>query len=139
MKPHVIKLIPTLFQLDLWIGESKDIFNDYGKRYGLKDFDISDNELSTIESAIDSPMKGHKLFVMKLQSFDRATITHELIHLLWHVGKNTGANINYKSQEWQALFVEYVFNEIIKFERNEKQHPKNNAQLVAEKTKSEKT
>jgi hypothetical protein len=118
MKLKTIKLLPTDFCVDVWIGGSiSTLAEAFSKRYGASieyyKEDMHINSLSTINSSDDSELKGHTRFVMILQKKNNQVIVHEVLHLLWHMNKRIGLEMSFESQEWQACMFDYVFSEII--------------------------
>lgn len=97
------------WKLDVFVGGGYKQLNEIFKtRYGLE-YDGNDNCVCSIESGIDSELKGHKRIVMRLQSFDTAIMVHELLHVLWHGSRWIGYEMKYDSQEWQACMIEYLY------------------------------
>lgn len=117
MKFKEIRLYPSEFTLDVFISKNpfklKDILR---KRYGATDdfiLSLKPNLAIRINSDKDSEMKGLVCFMLFLEDNKPSLVGHELIHTLWQFADLTGAEMNYHSQEWQAMFIEYVTNEIM--------------------------
>jgi len=114
MKLHkkIVDLHPfNEWKLDVFIGGNYKQLNEIFKaRYGVE-YDDTDNCVYSIESAMESELKGHKRIVMRLQSFDTAIMVHELLHVLWHGSKWIGYEMNFNSQEWQACMIEDLYNQ----------------------------
>jgi hypothetical protein len=114
-----IDLIPTLFELDVWICNDKEtLVKLFKEHYGASeeyysDF-ISENQVATIYSKSDSLFKGETRIVMNLTGKSINIIVHEVVHVVYHLSKLTGLSVNYKSQEWVAYMTEYIFNQITK-------------------------
>lgn len=118
MKLKTIKLLPTDFYLDVWVGGSvATLAKAFAKRYGASveyyKEDMGINSLSTINTTNESELKGHTRFVMILQRKNNKVIVHEILHLLWHMNKRIGLEMSFESQEWQACMFDYVYAEII--------------------------
>lgn len=114
-----IRLIPTLFYLDIWINwkNRKELSNAYSIRYGL-DYettynDITESECSTIESGTKSPLKGEKRIVLVISDFNVSTLVHEIVHIFYHLNKYCKLGNDNSNQEWIAYFQEYVYDEIM--------------------------
>jgi hypothetical protein len=108
----VVDLHPfSEWKLDVFIGGSDSQLNDIFKyRYGV-DYDGTENCVYTIDSDMQSELKGHTRIVMRVQSFDTSIMVHELLHVLWHASKCIGFEMNYGTQEWQACMFEYLFDQ----------------------------
>jgi hypothetical protein len=116
-----IRLYPTLFSVDVWIcTDLEELSKCFNIRYGAtSDYylgQLSPNQTMRIDSTDNSELNGLRTIVVNLQNYDNAVIIHEIIHVIWYLSKLTGIEINRKSQEWQAYFVEYLFTEITKSE-----------------------
>lgn len=64
----------------------------------------------TLASTEESELKGRTQIVVQLYSFDAGIIVHEMNHALWHYANNCGLEMNFDSQEWQTIQLEYLFN-----------------------------
>jgi hypothetical protein len=99
------------WKLDVFVGGTYDQLNEVFKaRYGVE-YDDTDNCVYSIESSMESELKGYKRIVMRLQSFDISVMVHELLHVLWHGSKWIGYEMKFESQEWQACMIEYLYTE----------------------------
>jgi hypothetical protein len=111
-----IKIQPTNWYLDVIICKDKHKIAQFmHKRYGAS-VEYYEDELftefvSTISSTYKSECNGRKRIVMVLYDMNRGILVHELVHVLWHFSKNSGVNMCYDSQEWQAILFEYLYNE----------------------------
>jgi hypothetical protein len=71
-------------------------------------------------ASYDKPQKGSqreglKTIIIKLDHLkNRGTIVHELTHALFHLSKYTSQEVTIESQEWVAMWMEKMFNEICK-------------------------
>ena len=70
-------------------------------------------------------MKGsdigeEKRVVVTLASKDIVTLVHELVHVLWHASSQIGFEMEWESQEWQALLFENLFIEAKNFKSYKK-------------------
>jgi len=114
-----IKLLPSLWILDVYVTKDiEKLSKIYQERYaicGCEADNSEENEVFSIESGKKTKLNGEKRIVLCLGSLkDKSILVHELIHVLWHYGKITGSKIIDESQEWQAIFVEWLYNEILK-------------------------
>lgn len=122
MRFKEIRLFPSVWKVDVILAEDstpEDIVKFMGKRYGIPEHlceaETIIDSVTSLTSSADSQLKGHKRILMVLQDVtDHATLVHELIHVMWHASKFIGLNMNPDSQEWQALFIEYLFTETLK-------------------------
>jgi predicted SprT family Zn-dependent metalloprotease len=58
-----------------------------------------------------------------MEDFDNKVIAHELIHVMWHFAEECNLEMNYNSQEWQAILFEYLFTQC-QFDNSFTQLPK---------------
>lgn len=128
-----LKLTPTLFDLDVYIvGDrynhnsitksdrkelSKILHYNYGGNYEYW-FENSEivNEVFTTKSEKKSYFKGERRIVLIINPSIKVLV-HEIMHVLWHLAKATSLDMNYDSQEWQAVMYEYIFTEIKDFKK----------------------
>ena len=103
-----------MWHLDVIVSKNIQLVNRFCKhRYGINDYWDGKNECCTVQSGKDSEVKGHKRIVIVLESLnDKGIIVHELIHAIWYASKQIGYEMNYDSQEWQAVLFEYLFTEV---------------------------
>lgn len=128
-----VKLLPTLFSLDVYIvGDryvndsmsikdrktlSKILQDKYGSGYEYWYEEMEDaNMVFTITSTKKSEYKGQVRIVMIINP-SLKVLVHEIIHAQWHLSKATALDMNYNSQEWQAVMYEYIFTEIKDFKK----------------------
>jgi len=113
-----IRLVPTLFYLDVFIGKTKElpkIFNNfYGASVDYYKDTITPLQVCTINSTHKSKFNGEIRIVLNVKNFDIPILFHEINHVLWHLHKLTGIELNYNSQEWSSYFLENIYNEIIR-------------------------
>lgn len=109
-----IKLHPSSWCLDIFICNDNELlalaFNKYfgaSKEY-YKEEGFG-NYVASITSTKQSLNKGHRRIVMVLKSYIDYIFVHEIIHVLFHLSKNSGNEIKYKSQEWVAQMAEYIY------------------------------
>lgn len=123
MKFKEIQLFPSVWKVDVIVVDDattpEDVVKFARKRYGIPehliDTDTIVDSVTSLTSSADSQLKGHKRILMVLRDLnDHATLVHELIHVMWHASEFIGLNMNPDSQEWQALFMEYLFTETLK-------------------------
>ena len=128
-----VKLTPTLFDLDVFIVSdrynhnaitksdrkslSKILHIKYGGNYEYW-FENSEtiNEVFTTRSHKKSYFKGELRIVLIINPSIKVLV-HEVIHILWNLAKATSLDMNYDSQEWQAIMYEYIFTEIKEFKK----------------------
>ena len=115
-----IRLIPTLFLLDVYVTTKTDKLNELFKEcYGLTDDylfqdPLTPNSVMTIYSSKDSKLKGQKRFILLLESLKKMpVVVHELNHIKWHLAKETNLEIVDDSQEWQSYFMEYLTEKVL--------------------------
>ena len=113
-----IPLIPTEFDLDVWVcNDESKLIKRFKKRYGGTKSEYYDivtaNCMLRFDSSEDSEMKGKTVFVMILQELKDHVIVHEIVHLLWQMNERIGIEMNANSQEWQAYMSDYVFSSIM--------------------------
>jgi len=120
-----IPLKPSLWTLDVVIGKNEQEVRTFtSQRYQIPEYDFKDyqvvNTVTWLESGKDSILKGEKRILLTLQSFNKRILVHELVHVLWYYGDRTGCDIVRDTQEWQAIFVEWLFVEVLKKHNYEK-------------------
>ena len=116
MKYKEIKLQPSLWTLDVIVGGSQKKVNKFcKKRYGINDYVDSENdECSEVTTHKKSELKGKRRIVIIIKSLkDKRAVVHELIHAMWMFAKAIGYDMNYDTQEWQAVLFEYLYDEIL--------------------------
>ena len=113
-----IRLYPSVFTLDVYITEDASCLTEmFEERYGSdEDFILTlDTDIClSFETEFGSTLDGDRVFVIILKHLEPYIVAHELIHLLWQLNQTIGTNMNIESQEWQALFIEYITGEILK-------------------------
>jgi hypothetical protein len=113
-----IKLLPSEFTLDVWIGTYKEIWPIYKSYYEITDEDelgLKPNEVGTITPCLGNKKLKEIRIAIKLVSLDNKNIlVHEIIHILWHLANKVGYKMVYDSQEWQAVLAEWLYKEILK-------------------------
>lgn len=112
MKFKRIRLYPTLFNLEVWVGKN-DTAALFSKYYGAS-VEYYEREMtsSNYVVVINSKRTKYKTIVMQLSSLNKSIIVHESYHVLKEVSNITGLEMD--NQEWCAYFLEYLFDEIIK-------------------------
>jgi len=120
-----IRLCPTHHILDVWITDTPDSLNNiFMKRYGMTDKElenepINSNECMLLYSDKESDLQSEKRFVMILENNkDVQIIIHEITHLKYQLSGETGIEITKDSQEWQAYFMDYIAEQILKDDYN---------------------
>ena len=123
MRFKEIKLLPSSWILDVVHYPHKDDEEKLSHwmhiRYGLPLIDLerdptNSNACHKIESASKSELKGERRILVVLKTLDDpGLIVHELLHALWYYSSCSGTEMSYETQEWQALHLEYTFNEVI--------------------------
>ena len=116
MKFKEIKIQPSLWTLDVIVGGSQKKVNKLcKKRYGIGDYmDSEKDECSEVQTHKKSELKGERRIVIIIASLkDKRAVVHELIHAMWMFAKAIGYEMNYNTQEWQAVLYEYLFHEIL--------------------------
>ena len=115
MKFKEIKIQPSLWTLDVIVGGSQKKVNKFcKKRYGINDYAEAKNECSIVDTHKKSQLKGARRIVIIMESLkDKRCVVHELIHAMWMLAKGIGYEMNYNTQEWQAVLFEYLYAEIL--------------------------
>jgi len=133
IKHKEIKLLPTLFSLDVYIvGEKykhnrisekdrKVIASIFVQKYGhgyeyWHEQTNSVNEVFQVTGATKSEHGNTKRIVMVINPHI-PTLVHEIIHVLWYLSKYSGLDMDFNSQEWQACMAEYIFTESKNFKK----------------------
>ena len=111
LKHKIIDLLPTDIQLEVFIGDKKEIVKKMKGECGKKKSYWK--EVVGDAPCVDMSPKGNHIY-MFLTDFDAQTIVHESVHVSWYLDDIVGLNLNYDSQETQAYMVDYVFGEIMK-------------------------
>lgn len=112
-----VRLFPSVWELHVWISEDEEMLTkrfcemygaskEYYKEAGFGDW------VACIGSTLESECKGHKKIIMNLRTLQQRVLIHECQHVLFQCKKQFGADVNIKSQEWCALFVEYLWDEL---------------------------
>lgn len=115
-----VRLHPTKWSLDVFVAPYKD-FDKLGqimsKRYGAEPSHYTEemfqgNYVCHVESTDKSEMKGECRIMMQLRSFNPAVIVHESYHVLWRMQHLIKTEVNFDSQEWGAIMMEYLYENI---------------------------
>jgi hypothetical protein len=128
-----IRLFPTLFYLDVFIIEpykeddeknnllreklSKLMSDRYGaaKQYYYNELE-SINWVNTIKTTDTSIVKSERRIVLVIEP-KIVNLIHENVHVLHHLSEMTGLETDHNSTEWNAYFLQYLFEEINDFEK----------------------
>lgn len=124
MKIKEVSFPPSTWKMDVYVYqeikefEQESIAKFFSNRYGssvdhYKEWLEEDAGpfVAHISSTKESELKGYTRIVLFHDGSD-ITIVHELTHALWRYAKLSGCEMNYKSQEWQAILMEYLFKEV---------------------------
>ena len=119
---HILKLPLSDWCLDVFYGEwctMSDLLSYYygaSREYYEEEMLDQHPSVFTVTSKADSHFKGQTRIVFTLPKVDYNSdiIYHEAVHVMWHYANNAGLEINYHSQEWQALLVEHIIRELEK-------------------------
>jgi hypothetical protein len=124
MKFKEIRLYPSVFTLDVYVVDDASKLTDlFEERYGAdEDFILTlhTNLCLSFDTDVNSELKGNRVFVIIFDEIRPNIVSHELIHLMWQLSEVIGIELNTHSQEWQALFMEYLTSEILKDDYEEK-------------------
>jgi len=117
MKTKTIRLQPSVWKLDVIVTKSeKKAIKHQVKKYGLKKPILEEEKqhLNTV-TTVYYKKKGKPTarVLMILESLEPGLVVHELTHVLWQYSKRAGVEVNFESQEWQALMMESLFNQVI--------------------------
>ena len=117
-----IRLYPSEFTLDVYVTDNVSLLRDaFIAKYGANEafLSIMHTDMSIqFETSSEASCKGNRVFVLILSSLDTHIVFHELMHLLWQFSELSGVELCSESQEWQALFIEYITLEILKDDYN---------------------
>ena len=110
-----IRLYPTSFDCDIWIcDDAEHLDKCYMKRYNIKFTDDSPikgkAECASMETDGEGELKNKKQIVLAFDSISNSSFVHESVHALHHLSKWTGLETGFDAQEWNAWFIEYVFD-----------------------------
>lgn len=116
-----VRIQPTRWTLDVWIcNKPQSLVDLFHKRYGAsKEYyeeEMEANCVMHIDSTDKSELKGERRIIMILEKMDYYVLVHELIHVLWYTAKRTGCEMNYSTQEWQAILFEYLYKECVRID-----------------------
>lgn len=118
IKYKEIRLMPAEHKLDIIEVEEDDkhLHAFLKARYGLpKSVTRDTNNIDccrSVSSGRKSELKGEFRVVVLVRSLkDKPVLVHELIHALWFAADRIGLDMNYDSQEWQALLFEHMYKE----------------------------
>lgn len=109
-----IRLLPTAFTLDVWVGQDYDrMAKLFKKRYGAsKEYYIpelqSANFVATIHGTKKSKIGESIRIIMVLEGFSPSILVHETTHVCWHLSNVCNVELNYDSQEWHACMMETI-------------------------------
>lgn len=111
-----IRLYPTDFHVDVWIGKDRDLLAEtFHKRYGASvDYykeELRENAVQTLSATEKSELKGDKVIVMNVQSLDLGILIHELNHVYYHLCDILHIPLHTEAQEWHSYMLEYLYNE----------------------------
>lgn len=120
----VLDIEPGGYKLDLWKCKDneksiKQLAKAFSKRYGASEEyylnDHTPNYCSMFDSTKKSKLKG-KVRIVVVYDGRLKCLLHELIHVIWEYGKKSGSGseMNYQSQEWQAILYESLYTQAIK-------------------------
>ena len=116
-----IQLFPTEFCLDIWIcNDQTKLAKYFNARYGADiEYYIesySPNECGVICSTDISQHKGRRCVFIHVDSFDLGVMVHEANHAYYKLCKIIGHELKQNSQEWHSYMIEYIFNNMVKFD-----------------------
>ena len=128
-----VKLTPTQFTLDAYIvgdrynhnritKEDRVILSKmFNKRYGggfeyWHENTGEVNEVFTAHGKNGAEIGDTKRIVMVINPCIKVLV-HETIHVLWYLSRESGLDMDFNSQEWQACMGEYIFTEIKDFKK----------------------
>jgi len=116
-KSKSIKMIPTSFILDVYVTDDTSTLSEvFELLYGADDDFIASlhpDLCITFDTDADSLRKGDIAFVIILKDLNPSIVAHETFHLLWHMEEIVGIEVRDESQEWCALFQEYIISKIL--------------------------
>lgn len=113
MKMKEIRIRPANWTLDLIICNDQaklDTFLD--ERYSVQKLVSSLNVTTNLRLRSTGEMR----IVIALEKMDYYILVHELVHAMWMIGKHVGYEMNYDTQEWQAVLFEYLYKECVRID-----------------------
>ena len=113
-----VQLFPTDFHLEVWFcNEIDQAATNFANRYQYDyQYWYDDLKKSGFDFVQDMNYQSDEkaVIVMNLGSKDVGVLVHECVHVFHHIAEIVGFDTSYEGQEFQAYFIEYVFNEIMK-------------------------
>lgn len=126
MRLKEIRIQPSNWMLDVYLYtdieefDNPELHEHFSKRYGasadyyrewLTDGTGPGSFVTNIGSTNESELNGHNRIVMTYSGEDNVLV-HELLHVLWRYAKLSGCEMNYDTQEWQAILFEYLYDQV---------------------------
>lgn len=113
----VVIPIPV-WDAEVEIRTAKD-FNKFCDKYGIPNRDRDANEYVALHMC--GKHKGKwKRYILLRPGFDDGILIHEIIHAAYNVLEDKGTVITFENQEPLTYLVEYIFNQAVKYERENK-------------------
>lgn len=112
MKIETFLIPPTDFTITVIISRSIEKARKYIMDSFIDIHEIGKENIQLNMVARFACLENGSNIVMTLKSKNPAVATHEIIHVLWHIGDMANLEMNYDSQEWQAYLAEYLMNKI---------------------------
>lgn len=112
-----IKVHPSNWELDIIISKNHNQVCAFcQKKYGYdEDYkkDFPPETCLTLTSSSESETKGRRITIIYLKAKKSSVVVHELVHAMWHITNNIGYEMNYDTNEWQAVLFEYLFEQVM--------------------------
>lgn len=120
----IIQLVPTMFKLHV-ISCDDDEHTEFFLREHYTEIEKGqfDEEFDG-DWVASLKHEGKTVIVAKFENLkDHGAFVHEITHVKHRLSYHAGVELNYHSQEWEACFTEYIYNEICKpnYEKFKKQ------------------
>jgi len=114
-RTKLIKLKPGDWKLRLFIGDPESVAKSMSKYFGYpSSYYLDDCNNPCVFECYDDTI-SETVIVCYLPDYDNRVLVHECVHVFWHWCNCVGYNsVDYNSQEFCALFIEQVYNDIVK-------------------------
>lgn len=99
-----IRLYPTEFEVDIWVCKdieflSKKFHDRYGASIEYYKDELRPNATQTVVSTLKSELKGDKIIIVNVETFNTGIFLHELNHVVYYLYNIIHADLHYSAQE----------------------------------------